>query len=135
MFTLIEINGDHLSDLERTTPEVGEAIAAIVRNTYNAPRVLEEFDLYRAIRVVGQSGERYETRAEFNVREDERVESVLRTDGVKINPPPETPMLYALQINNLTKDVSILTRQMQSISNRVDEVARRVSALEQWRKA
>lgn len=56
MYTLIEINGDHLSDLD--TPELGNVLAAIVRNTFNAPALLDEHDLYRVIRVVRQSGER-----------------------------------------------------------------------------
>jgi hypothetical protein len=182
MFTLIEINGDHLSDM--LGKPVGTVLAAIVRNTSNAERLLDESELYRAIRVVGQSGERHvysdgkgvpkwneimrnaqdlalngalarEAAEKFNVREDERVEAVLRTDGVKINPPPETPMLdtarLRLQMVAMNKEVEKLTRQMQSmdtrvedveddnsieeVAKRVDEVARRVSALEQWRKA
>jgi hypothetical protein len=78
MYTLIEINGDHLSDM--LGKPVGTVLAAIVRNTPNAPRVLEEFDLYRVLRVVKQSGERFETSAEYNVRKDREVEAVLRTD-------------------------------------------------------
>jgi hypothetical protein len=63
-FTLIEINGDRLGDLQDDTNiDMAiklSAIAECVRNPSNAPRLLEEYGLDRVIRFVHQSGERYE---------------------------------------------------------------------------
>ena len=70
MYTLIEINGDHLSDLLGKGIDVGMALQTIVRNTFNAPRVLEETDLYRVLRVVKQSGERYNDKPYPNYSKD-----------------------------------------------------------------
>jgi hypothetical protein len=54
MFTLLEINNDHLSDLE--VDPLGRLLAAIVRNQSNVD-LLEAYGLHRAVRFIGQSGE------------------------------------------------------------------------------
>ena len=61
MFTLIEINGDHLGDLESGNPDskmLGEVLAAVVRNPFNA-FLLEAHGFGRVIRVVKQTGEQH----------------------------------------------------------------------------
>ena len=55
-FTIIEINGDHISDLEGDDPNsFGSVLAAVVRNPSNAV-FLERCGYHRAIRVVRQQG-------------------------------------------------------------------------------
>jgi hypothetical protein len=56
MFTLIEINGDHLTDIE--SHEFGFVLAAVVRNPSNAKRLFGD-DYNHAVRVLKQSGEPY----------------------------------------------------------------------------
>ena len=53
MFTLFEINGDHLGDLDNEA--VGRALAAVIRTPSNVD-TLEWIGLHRAIRYIGQSG-------------------------------------------------------------------------------
>ena len=62
MYTLIEINGDHIGDLcmQKDNPEAPEdylahVIAAVVRNPSNA-HLLEQCGIHRAVRIVRQSG-------------------------------------------------------------------------------
>ena len=55
MFTLIEINGDHLSDIDIDKEVFGAVLAAVVRNPSNAD-LLEQYGFHKAVRVVRQSG-------------------------------------------------------------------------------
>ena len=60
MFTLIEINGDHINDLvdniQLEAGMLGSVLQAVVRNTSSA-YLLEQYGLERVIRIVRQSGE------------------------------------------------------------------------------
>lgn len=56
-FTLIEINNDHLNELDDNDGvTVGSVLAAICRNIDNAPQLLEHYNLRRSVRVVCQLG-------------------------------------------------------------------------------
>ena len=58
-FTVIEINGDHTSDLEtkdHLEVQFGDVLRECIANPLNAPRLLDEHDLYRAVRLICQNG-------------------------------------------------------------------------------
>jgi hypothetical protein len=55
MFTMFQINGDHLEDLQ--DPNVGETLRNIASNPSNAQRSLEANDLYRVLTLVRQQGD------------------------------------------------------------------------------
>ncbi len=58
MFTVIEINGDHLQDLVENGDSLALVLRRIAANRYGYEYQLEERGLDRVIRVVGQFGER-----------------------------------------------------------------------------
>jgi hypothetical protein len=62
-YTIIEFNGDHLSDLMQGSDEedpknyLAGTLQAIIRNPHgNAERMLQSCDLYRVMRVLFQNG-------------------------------------------------------------------------------
>lgn len=58
MFTVIEINGDHLQDLDDRRDDLALVLRRISSNRLGYEHLLVECELDRVIRVVGQFGER-----------------------------------------------------------------------------
>lgn len=58
MFTVIEINGDHVQDLVDNEADLARVLRNIVSNRLGHEHQLAECGFDRAIRVVGQFGER-----------------------------------------------------------------------------
>jgi len=141
MFTLIEINGDHLSDLLGKGDDIGLVLQGIVRNTFNAPRLLDEHDLYRVLRVVKQSGESYVDKAKAEAAAaHQAVHHVMQDRGTPQWLDVTTALqkqidVQARQISALVDGIDESTIMVENDDVRIDILSRRIDALEAWRKS